>query len=47
MAGAKFTKHLRLINELGYAIDNMHAEGTPPPSKHIVSYTAWMQGSYF
>jgi hypothetical protein len=47
MAGARFTKHLRLVNEASYAVDNMHAAGTPAPSMHIFGYTAWLQGSFY
>ena len=27
--------------------DLMHAENTPAPSKHIWSYSAWLQGSFY
>jgi hypothetical protein len=47
MVGARFSKLLRLINEVSYAIDNLHAEGTAAPSKHIFGYTAWLQGSFY
>lgn len=47
MAGANFTKYLRIINELSYAVDNMHPDGAAAPSKHIYGYTAWMQGRFF
>ncbi len=47
MAGARFSKLLRLINEASYAIDNLHAEGAAAPSKHIFGYTAWLQGSFY
>jgi len=47
LAGARFTKLLRLMNEVSYAIDNVHAENTPAPSRHIFGYTAWLQGSFY
>ena len=47
MGGLRFSKYLRLINELSYAIDNIHPEGAGAPSKHIYGYTAWMQGSFY
>jgi hypothetical protein len=47
MLGARFSKYLRLVNELSYAIDNIHAPNTDAPSRHIAAYTAWMQGSFY
>lgn len=47
MLGARFDKHLRLVNELSYVIDNMHAKKDVAPSQHIVQYTAWLQGSFY
>jgi hypothetical protein len=47
MAGARFSKFLRLINEASYAVDNLHPEGAAPPSRHIYGYTAWLQGSFY
>lgn len=47
MLGARFSKNLRLINELAYAIDNMHAKGDAPPSQHVLQYSAWLQGSFY
>ena len=47
MGGVRFSKLLRLINEMSYATDNMHAENTPAPSKHVWGYTAWLQGSFY
>ncbi|MBX3193292.1 MAG: hypothetical protein KF819_40290 [Labilithrix sp.] len=47
MAGARFSKLLRLINEASYAVDNMHAAGTTAPSIHVFGYTAWLQGSFY
>jgi hypothetical protein len=47
MAGLNFTKFLRLINELSWAVDNVHPEGAAPPAKHILGYTAWLQGRFF
>ena len=47
MLGARFTKYLRLMNELSYAIDNMHLKGDVAPSKQIIQYSAWLQGSFY
>lgn len=47
MFGARFTKLLRLINEVTYTVDNLHVETAAPPSKHIYGYTAWLQGSFY
>ena len=47
MAGLRFSKHLRLINEGSFAIDNIHAESAAAPSRQIWGYTAWMQGSFY
>lgn len=47
MAGLRFSKYLRLINEASYAVDNMHPEGAAAPSKHIYGFTSWMQGSFY
>ncbi len=46
MAGLNPTKNLQVISELSYAVDTMHAVDTPPPSKHITGYTAWMRGRF-
>jgi hypothetical protein len=47
MLGARFHKHLRLVNEVAYAIDNIHPDGGAAPSQHLLSYTAWLQGSFY
>jgi hypothetical protein len=47
MLGARFSKNLRLINELAYAIDNVHFAAAPPPSKHLLQYSAWLQASFY
>jgi hypothetical protein len=47
MLGARFSKHLRLMNELSYAIDNMHLKGDVAPSKAVLQYSAWLQGSFY
>jgi hypothetical protein len=47
MLGARFTKNLRLINELTYSVDNMHAKTDEAPSKHLLQYTAWLQASFY
>jgi DMSO/TMAO reductase YedYZ molybdopterin-dependent catalytic subunit len=47
MLGGRFSKHLRLVNEASYTVDNLHPEGAAAPSKHVYGYTAWLQGSFF
>lgn len=47
MLGARFTKNLRLINELSWVIDNVHAMDSEAPSQHLLQYTAWLQGSFY
>lgn len=47
MAGAKFDKLLRLVNEATWIVDNIHASGAAAPSKHVFQYTAWLQGSFY
>lgn len=47
MAGARFSKLLRFINEVSWAIDNAHPERGVAPSQHIFQYTGWLQGAIF
>lgn len=47
MAGAKFTKLLRVVNEGSFVIDNVRPAGGSAPSKHVVQYALWMQGSFY
>jgi hypothetical protein len=47
MAGANFSKYLRLINEISYTFDNLHPEPAPAPSKHIFGFTSWLQGRFY
>ncbi len=47
MGGLRFSKLLRLVNEGTIAIDNIHPERATAPSRHVWSYTAWLQGSFF
>ncbi|MDB4942659.1 MAG: hypothetical protein JWP97_2193 [Labilithrix sp.] len=47
MAGVRFTRWLRLVNEVSYVIDNLHPAAAPAPSRHTFGYTAWLQGSFF
>jgi hypothetical protein len=42
----KISPNLRLMNELGWAIDNVHPQGTPPPSKHIVYFSSVLQAMF-
>jgi hypothetical protein len=46
LAVVRFSKNFRWMNELGWAIDNVHDTGTPPPSKHIVSYSSVLQAGF-
>ncbi|MBS2018380.1 MAG: hypothetical protein JST00_36275 [Deltaproteobacteria bacterium] len=47
MAGARFSKHLKFINEVSWAIDNVHPERATAPSQHIFQYTGWLQGAIY
>lgn len=47
LAVVKFSKNLRWMNELAWAIDNVHAPGTLPTSKHIVSYSSVLQAMFY
>lgn len=47
MAGARFSKLLRFMNEVSWAIDNVHPERGVAPSQHIFQYTGWLQGSIY
>jgi hypothetical protein len=42
----KVSKNLRWMNELDWAIDNVHPFGTAPPSKHIVMYSSVLQAMF-
>jgi hypothetical protein len=42
----KFNRNLRWMNELGWAIDNVHPEGVGPPSKHIVYFSSVLQAMF-
>ncbi len=42
----RFSKNLRWMNELDYAIDNIHPDGAPPPSKHIVMLSSVLQAMF-
>jgi hypothetical protein len=46
LAVVKFSPNLRWMNELTWAIDNVHAPDVPPPSKHIVSYSTVLQAMF-
>ena len=46
----RFSKNLRWMNELAWAIDNVHdggAAGALPPSKQIVSFSSVLQATFF
>jgi hypothetical protein len=42
----KISPNLQLKNELGWAIDNVHALNTPAPSKHIVYFSSVLQAMF-
>jgi hypothetical protein len=42
----RFSQHLRWMNELSWAIDNVHPTGAPPPSKHIVAFSSVLQAGF-
>lgn len=42
----RFSKNLRWMNEAGWAIDNIHALGTPPPSKGSITLSSVLQASF-
>lgn len=46
LAVVKFSPNLRWMNELGWAIDNVHAPEAAPPSKHIVSFSTVLQAMF-
>ena len=46
LAVVKFSPNLRWMNELNWAIDNVHAPDVAPPSKHIVSYSTVLQAMF-
>jgi hypothetical protein len=43
---AKISPNLRWMNELGWAIDNVHPAGAAPPSKHIVMFSSVLQAMF-
>lgn len=46
LAMVKFSPHLRWMNELNWAIDNVHAPNNLPPSKHIVAFSTVLQAMF-
>lgn len=46
LAVVKFSPNLRWMNELTWAIDNVHAPNVAPPSKHIVSFSTVLQAMF-
>lgn len=42
----KISPNLRWMNEVDWAIDNVHPQGTPPPSKHIVMFSSVLQAMF-
>jgi hypothetical protein len=42
----KISPNLRFMNELGWAIDNVHRLNTPPPSKHMVYFSSVLQAMF-
>ncbi len=47
LAGARFSKLLRLMHEWSWSVDNIHATNAPAPSKHIFEFSVWLQGSIY
>lgn len=45
--GARFGRWFKVFEEVAYAIDNVHAEGAPPPSRHIWTNSLWFQGAFY
>ncbi len=46
LAGARFSHNLRLMNELFYAIDNVHPAGTLPPSATVFGFSSVLQAQF-
>jgi hypothetical protein len=34
------------MNEVGWAIDNVHVQSTPPPSKHLLYFSSVLQAMF-
>ena len=47
VVGARFGKWFKVFEEVAYAIDNVHAEGAAPPSRHIWTNSLWFQGAFY
>lgn len=47
LAVVNFSQNLRWMNELGWAIDNVHPFGTPAPSRHIVTFSSVLQAGFY
>jgi hypothetical protein len=46
LAVARISRNLRWMNEVGFAIDNVHPSGASPPSKHIVYFSSVLQAMF-
>lgn len=46
VASYNFSKHLRWMNELDYAIDNIHPESATPPSRRLLVYSSVLQAMF-
>lgn len=44
---ASFSQNLRWMNELGWAIDNVHPLGADAPSKHLVQFSSVLQAGFY
>jgi len=42
-----FSPNLRWMNELDWAVDNVHPSGVEPPSKHIVTFSSVLQAGFY
>ena len=46
VAVARISRNLRFMNEIDYAIDNMHPTGVAPPNRQIISYSGVLQAGF-
>ncbi len=46
VAVLRFNEHLRWMNEIDYAIDNMHRTGQDAPARHILAFSSVLQAMF-
>lgn len=46
VASVRFSPNLRWMNEIDYAIDNIHPQGTPAPSRHFFAFSSVLQAGF-